>query len=92
MSKAADLQQLRNLAVELGPNNVGSMPSRLGHSRDFAKPLWEDEPPGQSDKGSWARWRTHEIAGPRSPARRAGEYITGQTIVIDGGAVSKSAK
>src|SRR5262245_66595076 len=44
ISKAADLQLARNLAVELGPHNVRINCIAPGLIRtDFARALWEDE-------------------------------------------------
>lgn len=97
MSKAADLQLVRNLAVELGPNNIRINAIAPGVIRtDFAKPLWEDASAQAEveEKAPLGRiGEPHEIAGTAVLlASRAGEYITGQTIVIDGGTSIRSAK
>ncbi len=90
LSKAADFQLVRNLAVELGPYNIRVNGIAPGIIRtDFARALWED-PEAE------ARWRQlapldrlgepDEIAGCAVfLAAKAGSYLTGQTIVIDGG-------
>ena len=91
ISKAADIQLAKNLAVELGPDNIRVNAIAPGLVKtDFARALWEDP----------------EFADPRiaaTPLRRLGEpediagaavflgsdagrWMTGQTIIIDGGA------
>jgi NAD(P)-dependent dehydrogenase (short-subunit alcohol dehydrogenase family) len=90
ISKAADLQLARNLAVELGPHNVRINCIAPGLIRtDFARALWED---AENLKERNARTplgrigEADEIAGAAVLlAAQAGSYITGQTIVIDGG-------
>jgi NAD(P)-dependent dehydrogenase (short-subunit alcohol dehydrogenase family) len=90
ISKAADMQLARNLAVEWGPSNIRVNCIAPGLVQtDFARYLWENpellkqvtEPAplrriGQPD----------EIAGAcvylASPAS---SYMTGQTLVVDGG-------
>ena len=91
ISKAADMQLARNLAVEYGPHNVRVNCIAPGLIRtDFAK---------RAVGGPRQRWRS---APTRTPLRRIGEpdeiagaavflaskagsFITGQSIVIDGG-------
>jgi NAD(P)-dependent dehydrogenase (short-subunit alcohol dehydrogenase family) len=90
ISKAADLQLARNLAVELGPHNVRINCIAPGLIRtDFARALWED---AESLKERNARTPLGRIGEPDEIAGAAvllaspaGSYITGQTIVIDGG-------
>lgn len=90
VSKAADMQLVRNLAVEWGPLGVRANAIAPGLVRtDFARALWEDE--------ALLRRRTRdtplgrigeadEIAGAAVfLAAPAGSFMTGQTIVIDGG-------
>ncbi|MBO22914.1 MAG: short-chain dehydrogenase [Rhodospirillaceae bacterium] len=91
ISKAADMQLARNLAVELGPDNIRVNAIAPGLVKtDFARALWEDP----------------KFADPRiaaTPLRRLGEpediagaavylasdaasWMTGQVLVVDGGA------
>jgi dehydrogenase/reductase SDR family protein 4 len=90
VSKAAEAQLARNLAVEWGPQGVRVNAIAPGLVRtDFARALWEDP-------------QRLERAENRTPLRRIGEpediagvalflasdlsrYVTGQTIVADGG-------
>jgi NAD(P)-dependent dehydrogenase (short-subunit alcohol dehydrogenase family) len=90
ISKAADLQLARNLAVELGPHNVRINCIAPGLIRtDFARALWED---AENLKERNARTPLGRIGEPDEIAGAAvllaspaGSYMTGQTIVIDGG-------
>lgn len=90
ISKAADMQLARNLAVEWGPMNIRVNCIAPGLVKtDFAKALWED--PVQR-KGSEDRTALRRLGDPEDIAgcavflaSRAGLWITGQTIVIDGG-------
>ena len=91
ISKAADLQLARNLAVEWGKHNVRVNCIAPGLVRtDFARALWENP---ETLKAATARTplgrigEADEIAGAAVfLASKAGSFITGQTIVIDGGA------
>jgi NAD(P)-dependent dehydrogenase (short-subunit alcohol dehydrogenase family) len=90
ISKAADMQLARNLAVEWGPDNIRVNCIAPGLVKtDFARALWEDP---QLRKGSEDRTALRRIGDPEDIsgaavflASRAGRWITGQTIVIDGG-------
>ena len=91
ISKAADMQLARNLALEWGPSNVRVNCIAPGLIRtDFARALWENP-------------SLYEHVCTRTPLRRIGEpdeiagtalylaspaarFLTGQTIVVDGGA------
>ena len=91
ISKAADMQMARNLAVEWGARNVRVNCIAPGLVRtDFARALWDD--PVIYDKSVRAYplrriGEPHEIAGAAVYlASPAGSFTTGQVIVVDGGA------
>jgi NAD(P)-dependent dehydrogenase (short-subunit alcohol dehydrogenase family) len=91
ISKAADMQLARNLAVEWGPHNIRVNCLAPGLVRtDFARALWENPETLARAEASYPLRRIgepEEIAGAAVfLASRAGNWITGQTIVIDGGA------
>ncbi len=90
ISKAADLQLARNLAVEYGPHNVRVNCIAPGLIKtDFARALWEDEPMLAQRSAATPLRRIgepDEIAGAAVfLASQAGAFVTGQTIVVDGG-------
>ena len=91
ISKAADLQLARNLAVEYGPHNVRVNCIAPGLVRtDMARALWENEENLKRSTAASTLKRIgepHEIAGAAVfLASKAGAFTTGQTIVCDGGA------
>jgi NAD(P)-dependent dehydrogenase (short-subunit alcohol dehydrogenase family) len=90
ISKAADMALTRNLAVELGPDNIRINAIAPGLVRtDFARALWEN--PAYLEK----RLQTAPLRRIGEPddiggiavmlAAKAGAFITGQTIVADAG-------
>lgn len=90
ISKAADVQLVRNLAVEHGPDNVRVNAISPGLIRtDFARALWEN--PDILMRATAADplrriGEPEEIAGIAVYlASRAGSFTTGQNFVIDGG-------
>jgi NAD(P)-dependent dehydrogenase (short-subunit alcohol dehydrogenase family) len=91
LSKAADMALARNLAVEWGPKNVRVNCIAPGLVRtDFAKALWENP---QTYEATVARYPLRRIGEPDEIAgtaiflaSQAGSFVTGQTIVVDGGA------
>lgn len=91
ISKAADMQLARNLACELGPDNIRVNCIAPGLIKtDFAKALW-DNPDILKASTSGAPLRRigipDEIAGMAVLlAGKAGAFATGQCFVIDGGA------
>ncbi len=90
ISKAADLQLARNLAIELGPYNVRINCIAPGLIRtDFARALWENPEMLKRRNAQTPLGRIgepDEIAGAAIMlASRAGSFMTGQTIVVDGG-------
>lgn len=93
ISKGADLQLVRCLAVENGPHNIrvnGLAPGLI--KTDFARALWEDPERAKKVEATYPLRRLGEpddIAGTAILlASKAGNYITGQTIVIDGGGLT----
>ena len=91
VSKAADIQLARNLAVEWGKHNVRVNCIAPGLIRtDFARALWENPQTLQAVNARTPLGRigeVDEIAGAAVYlASKAGSFMTGQTIVIDGGA------
>lgn len=91
ISKAADMQLARNLAVEFGPHNVRVNCIAPGLIRtDFARALWENpETLKRATAGAPLRriGEPDEIAGAAVfLASKAGSFTTGQVIVCDGGA------
>jgi len=90
ITKAADMQIARNLAVEYGPRNVRVNCLAPGLIRtDFARALWQNpEILARSLSGTplGRIGEPDEVAGAAVfLASDAGRYVTGQTIVIDGG-------
>jgi NAD(P)-dependent dehydrogenase (short-subunit alcohol dehydrogenase family) len=90
ISKAADMQLARNLAVEYGPHNVRVNCIAPGLIRtDFAKALWEDEAMLSKRTETTPLRRIgepDEIAGAAVYlASKAGSFMTGQSLVVDGG-------
>jgi NAD(P)-dependent dehydrogenase (short-subunit alcohol dehydrogenase family) len=91
ISKAADMQMARNLAVEWGPRNVRVNCIAPGLVRtDFARALWENPDIYAQTVRTYPLRRIGEpgeIAGAAVfLASSTGSFTTGQTIVIDGGA------
>ena len=91
ISKAADFQLARNIAVEYGPHNIRANCIAPGLIKtDFAKALWDNpEILKRSTAGAPLRriGDPDEIAGAAVfLASKAGAFTTGQSFVIDGGA------
>jgi len=90
ISKAAEMQLARNLALEWGPQNIRVNAIAPGIVRtDFARALWEDkERLARVEAMAPLRriGQPREIAGIAVfLASAAGAFVTGQTIVADGG-------
>jgi NAD(P)-dependent dehydrogenase (short-subunit alcohol dehydrogenase family) len=90
ISKAADLQLCRNLAVEWGQHNIRInciVPGLV--KTDFARALWEDPVVLEQAVSNAPLKRIGqpiEIAGAAVfLASKAGNFVTGQAIVVDGG-------
>jgi NAD(P)-dependent dehydrogenase (short-subunit alcohol dehydrogenase family) len=93
ITKAADLQLARNLACEWGPKNIRVNCIAPGLIRtDFARALWED--PNNYRKRTRETplkriGEPDEIAGAAIYlASPAGSFMTGQSIVVDGGVLA----
>ncbi|RUN76583.1 SDR family oxidoreductase [Sphingomonas sp. TF3] len=90
ISKAADMQLARNLAHEFGPDNVRVNCIAPGLIKtDFARALWEDPERIEAANKTVPLRRIgepEEIAGAVVfLAAQASSFMTGQTIVLDGG-------
>ena len=93
ITKAADLQLARNLAVEHGPSNIRVNCIAPGLVKtDFAKALW-DTPEGEKRASSGTPLRRlgepDDIAGAAVfLASKAGSWMTGQSMIVDGGSLA----
>ena len=90
ISKTADLGLVRSLAVEWGPKNINVNALLPGIIKtNFARALWENpEILGSVEKNAPLRriGIPDEVAGAAILlASDSGSFITGQTIVMDGG-------
>lgn len=90
ISKAADMQLARNLAIEFGPHQVRVNCIAPGLIKtDFARALWEDQAMLAERNATTPMRRIgepDEIAGAAVYlASAASSFMTGQTLVIDGG-------
>ncbi len=90
LSKAAGMQLARNLAIEWGRSNVRVNTIAPGLIRtDMARALWDDPERLTQALESYPLGRIGEpedIAGAAVfLASKAGNFMTGQTLVIDGG-------
>lgn len=91
LSKAADFQLARNIAVEWGRHNIRANCIAPGIIRtDFAKALWQSSQIYAQAVSTYPLGRIgepHEVAGIAVMlAGKAGSFISGQVIVVDGGA------
>lgn len=90
ISKAADMQLARNLAVEYGPLNIRVNTIAPGLVKtDFARALWDNP---QAKAASESRTPLRRLGEPDDLAgiavylaSKAGSWTTGQTFVVDGG-------
>jgi NAD(P)-dependent dehydrogenase (short-subunit alcohol dehydrogenase family) len=90
ISKAADMQLARALAVEWGPHNIRVNAIAPGLVRtDFARALWENPrhlEPALKQAPLRRIGEPIDIAGAAIfLASDAGRFVTGQVIVVDGG-------
>lgn len=96
ISKIAQVQLIQNLAQELGPQGVrvnGVAPGLV--KTDFAKALWEDPKLLERYEHRTPLRRAGEVEDIASAvaflASDGARYITGQTLVVDGGLTSSGA-
>ena len=90
VSKAADMALARNIATEFGPHNIRANAIAPGLVRtDFARALWENP---ETLKNATANASLRRIGEPEEIggvavflASRAGSFMTGQSVVVDGG-------
>jgi NAD(P)-dependent dehydrogenase (short-subunit alcohol dehydrogenase family) len=92
ISKAADMALARNICTEWGPKNIRANCIAPGLVRtDFARALWENKETYEKTVKVYPLRRIgepDEIAGAAVfLAGASGSFMTGQTIVIDGGGV-----
>jgi len=90
ISKAADVMIVKNIAAEFGKNNIRANSIAPGLIKtDFAKDLWNNPDILKTVLKTTPMKRIgspEEIAGVAVLlGSKAGEYINGQTIVVDGG-------
>jgi NAD(P)-dependent dehydrogenase (short-subunit alcohol dehydrogenase family) len=90
ISKAADFALVRNIAAEYGPDNVRANAIAPGLIKtDFARALWDNP---EYLKAATANAPLRRIGTPEEIAggavflaSAAGNFVTGQTLIIDGG-------
>ena len=90
LSKAADVALPRNIAVEWGGDNIRANCINPAIIRtDFARALWENP---EIYERAVKNYALHRIGEPEEVggisvmlSAKAGSFITGQTIVVDGG-------
>ena len=93
ISKAADIQMVKNITVEYGHHNIRANTVAPGLIRtDFARGLWENPVIHEQYTKTHPMRRIgepDEVAGAVIMlASDAGKYINGQTIIVDGGATT----
>jgi NAD(P)-dependent dehydrogenase (short-subunit alcohol dehydrogenase family) len=96
ISKAADMQIVRNLSVEFSRHNIRFNCIAPGLVKtDFARALWDEPELEKKHAAATPLGRLGEpedIAGAAVfLASKAGQWITGQTIIVDGGVMIGSA-
>ena len=93
ISKAAEIALIRNIAFEYGPKNIRANAIAPGLIKtDFSRALWEDQEfleKRLSITPLRRIGRPEEIAGAAVfLASDAGRFMTGQTLIIDGGVMA----
>ncbi|WNJ99541.1 SDR family oxidoreductase [Thalassospiraceae bacterium LMO-JJ14] len=97
ISKAADMQLARNLAVEWGHANIRANCIAPGLVKtDFARALWEDP---EATKRALAAYPIGRLGEPEDIAGaalflagKAGSFVSGHTLVVDGGSTIGSSR
>ena len=92
ISKAADMQLARNIAIEFGPYNIRANSIAPGLIKtDFSKALWTDPHLLTATTDRIALRRIGEARDVAAAAvflaSDAARYITAQTLVVDGGLI-----
>jgi NAD(P)-dependent dehydrogenase (short-subunit alcohol dehydrogenase family) len=95
ISKLAEIALMRNLAVEWGPAKIRVNAILPGLIRtDFARALWENPATLQAMEAATPIGRIGEVEDIGGVgaflATKAASYITGQSIVVDGGSTVTS--
>jgi NAD(P)-dependent dehydrogenase (short-subunit alcohol dehydrogenase family) len=97
MSKAADINLVKSLAMEWGKHNIRVNCIAPGLIKtDFARALWENPQIRQAQESKAALKRIGEpddIGGVAVfLASKAGNFVCGQTIIADGGVIGMGAE
>jgi NAD(P)-dependent dehydrogenase (short-subunit alcohol dehydrogenase family) len=97
LSKAADMQLVRNMTVEWGSANIRAncvAPALV--KTDFARALWENPVRHETALMTYPLKRLgdpDDIAGIAVMlASRAGQWICGQTLIVDGGMMAGAGR
>jgi NAD(P)-dependent dehydrogenase (short-subunit alcohol dehydrogenase family) len=97
MSKAADINLVKSLAMEWGKHNIRVNCIAPGLIKtDFARALWENPQirAAQESKASLRRIGEPDDIGGVAVflASKAGSFVCGQTIIADGGVIGSGAE
>src|SRR6202000_61221 len=97
MSKAADINLVKSLAMEWGKHNIRVNCIAPGLIQtDFAKALWDNPEIRKANERKAARKRICEpdVIGGVAVflASKAGNFVCGQTIIADGGVIGTGAE
>src|SRR5579883_1566593 len=96
MSKAADINLVKSLAMEWGKHNIRVNAIAPGLIKtDFARALWENPQirSAQENKAALRRIGEPDDIGGVAVflASKAGNFVCGQTIIADGGVIGSGA-
>jgi len=97
MSKAADISLVKSLAMEWGKHNIRVNAIAPGLIKtDFARALWENPQirASQEQRASLKRIGEPDDIGGVAVflASKAGAFVSGQTIIADGGVIGSGAE